>query len=149
MKQAFWLVVSVVVIAMAMATIYYQRNRTAANDDEIRLLALGCDVVEQGCVIEHQGEQFQLQMTRPQGLKPFHITFTSSTSELARVSVQFDMLGMDMQQPTQSLQQTGAAIWQNQAILPICSSGRSDWVAWIRFRYQGSHYRLQFPFTVY
>lgn len=147
MKQGFWIVLSIIVIAMAM--LYLQQYRPHSEGDEIQLEAADCDVAEQGCQIGHQGILYQLVMTRPQGLKPFQLTFKSSVSDLANVSVQFDMLGMDMQQPTQPLEQVDTGHWQREAILPICSSGRSDWVAWIRFQYQGNNYRLQFPFTVY
>lgn len=125
------------------------RQDKPVQNSEIRLGAIECSSTQEMCLIHYQGKEFTLEMGRPQGLKPFVVNFSSTVAELSQVSIQFEMLGMDMQQRPIPLTSIGPGLWQQQVILPLCSSGRSDWQAWIRFKYQGNDFRLEFPFIVY
>lgn len=63
-------------------------------------------------------------------LVPFSVTVqvrNSSSSQPTDVAVSFSMVGMYMGDNRFILSQQDSTTWHGQAMLPVCSSGRSDW----------------------
>jgi hypothetical protein len=93
-----------------------------------------CDITQTGC--NSSGDDIRLRLElkgSPGALRPFpahvHIDGLQNPGQLD-VRMIFSMQGMDMGDLRQKLvfnQQTGG--WSGQVILPICTSGRSDWLA--------------------
>jgi hypothetical protein len=94
----------------------------------------GCDITQTGCNSSADGIRLRLELKdSPGALRPFpaHVQIDGlQNPEQVDVRVIFSMQGMDMGDLRQKLvfnQQTGE--WSGQVILPICTSGRSDWLA--------------------
>ncbi len=66
------------------------------------------------------------------------------------VSVRFEMPGMEMGQQPVALAPDGAGGWSGEAVLPVCATGRTDWVAVVRARAGagGGGWVARFPFIV-
>jgi len=76
---------------------------------------------------------------------PVHV----EVAEAAAVEVRFEMPGMNMGENRYRLRQTPAGSWEGRAVLPICLSGRSDWVARVELRDRDGHrYEAVFPFRL-
>lgn len=71
-------------------------------------------------------------------------------TEPAEVTIRFEMPGMAMGQVPLALTPDGAGGWRGEAVLPVCATGRTDWVAEVRaVPADGRDPRLaRFPFTV-
>jgi hypothetical protein len=53
---------------------------------------------------------------------------------------------MDMGVNVFTLMPKTARQWQAQAVLPVCSLGRNDWVVRLHVMYQGEHHVADFDF---
>jgi hypothetical protein len=80
-------------------------------------------------------------------LKPFNVSL-SSNAELDSVTVSLEMQGMDMGQNRYRMLKRADGSWQADITLPVCTSGRSDWVAGFEVQASGRGYRLNVPFTL-
>lgn len=90
-----------------------------------------CNPVEQFCTVQTPGGIIGLQITGPlKALQafPVEVRLNNIIVPPERVSVRFEMVAMDMGSNHFVLQPT-AESWQGQAVLPVCSAGRQDWLA--------------------
>ncbi len=108
----------------------------------------GCDVLE-GCTgRDETGLSVTVRMApHRSALKPFNVSLSGNTA-LESVTVSLEMQGMAMGQNRYRLLETDAGSWQADITLPICTSGRSDWIAMFDVQASGRHYRLNVPFTL-
>lgn len=82
--------------------------------------------LERGCTINVNGETVTVRSDRaPQPTRPFVLKVTAPRA--SQVNAQFEMRGMSMATPEYRLAQRGAQ-FDAKIILPVCVSGRSDWV---------------------
>jgi hypothetical protein len=80
-----------------------------------------------GCAITLAGQSYPVFFTeRPGVLRPFTVQVTAPQAK--RVAVKLSMQGMDMGENRTALEPTLAGHWLGQVTLPVCVSGRSDWV---------------------
>jgi hypothetical protein len=91
-----------------------------------------CDPAKNTCVAYGEGINLSLSLQGPvRVLKSFLVTVQLESpavvSPIRRVAVTFSMVGMYMGFNRFSLEQRSSKIWQGQAMLPVCSSGRTDW----------------------
>jgi hypothetical protein len=63
------------------------------------------------------------------------------------VTVHFAMVGMDMGVNRFHLRRKADQRWQGKVILPLCTTGRSDWIATVEIETEPP-YSVQFPLTV-
>ncbi|HHH43675.1 MAG TPA: hypothetical protein ENK49_06015 [Gammaproteobacteria bacterium] len=112
-------------------------------------LSTPCNV-RQGC--RAVGETISARVVfgrQVRGLQPFPVqVMVDSADPIESVSVAFAMQGMDMGQNRYRLNGDTMSAWTASVTLPICSSGRSDWVADFDLLAAGRHYRFQVPFVL-
>ena len=126
-------------------------DKTSQTELPATLLAVvpGCEV-QQGCRAEDDSISVNVQFGAvPRALHPFPISLQVNGGEPLRdVSVTFYMQGMDMGLNRYRLVGSAASGWKADITLPICMSGRSDWVA--EFELLTEQRRLQFrlPFVL-
>lgn len=83
------------------------------------------------------------------GLQPFPLKVLFETgNQVESVTVAFSMQGMDMGLNRYSLSGDSMSAWNAIVTLPICSTGRTDWIAEFDLLAAGRHYRLQVPFVL-
>lgn len=89
-------------------------------------------------------------------LNPFVIsvkTKTNNNLKIKKIQVDFKMINMDMgvnrfllnKKP---INNNNEQLWQGKALLPICVTGRADWVAEFSLYIKDSLYFLKLPITV-
>jgi len=71
----------------------------------------------------------------------------SSTFAVRQVLVQFTMKGMDMGLNRYRLVSDGAGRWTGKAMLPVCTTGRTDWLATVMLNGPAGERRAQFAFS--
>lgn len=144
MKSRIWLVL---ILAILLALGYGAWQARLGGDADVVLQSQPC--MDGECQIIVDGRSYRLSLGQIHALKLFMLSFSSNVTSLEQVTLQLEMSGMDMQQPRLSLPKVGQGVWQREVMLPVCSTGRSDWLAIIRFQHHGLHYRLEFPFQAY
>jgi hypothetical protein len=106
-----------------------------------------CDV-RSGCIGRNDDLSASVRMSpHRSALKPFNVALTSDAA-LEVVTVSLEMPGMDMGQNRYRLLQANEGSWQAEITLPICTSGRSDWVAVFELQTSDKRYQLSVPFTL-
>lgn len=91
-----------------------------------------CDITITDCTSAGEGVLFKLGFKeRPSALQAFPVQFVIEgldNRENIEVRLVFTMKGMDMGEQKQKLRYDKKSdAWHGQSILPICTSGRSDW----------------------
>jgi hypothetical protein len=86
---------------------------------------------------------------QPRALQPFpiHIQLDGPQSAVA-VTVDFSMQGMNMGSNRYHLMADASAGWNADIILPICTSGRTDWVADFELVVADRRLQIQVPFVL-
>ncbi|VAW80720.1 hypothetical protein MNBD_GAMMA15-129 [hydrothermal vent metagenome] len=114
---------------------------------QILRLEAGCDV-RQGCTGQSDGVSVAVRMTPHRtALKPFRIEL-SSDANIEAVGLSLKMRGMEMGQNRYRLLRSDTGAWQSEVTLPVCTSGRSDWIAILDLHTSNRLYRLSVPFTL-
>lgn len=95
-----------------------------------------------GCPFVHGNLPGRVRFSvAPESLKPFVIIL--SHPRLKKVSLSFQMMGMDMGYNRYELARASDGAWTARIILPVCTASRADWIAEIQLDDQ--FYSL--PFT--
>lgn len=91
--------------------------------------AAECNPLGQVCRVARGDSSVGLQL--PSGVRPlsrFPVTVYLEGVSAREVTIEFTMQGMDMGVNRFGLRKTQDA-WTGEAILPVCTTGRLDWVA--------------------
>jgi len=87
--------------------------------------------------------------TDRRALQPFSLKLLiEAGNQVESVSVAFAMQGMDMGWNRYSLSADSAGAWNATVTLPICTTGRADWIADFDLLTAGRHYRVEVPFVL-
>lgn len=96
--------------------------------------------LERGCSMRVDGHSLHLRSdVAPQPARPFVLQVEAPHAK--EIRAQFEMRSMSMATPDYVLQRKGARFEAN-VILPVCVSGRSDWV--LRLAVDGKPVELAF-----
>lgn len=118
----------------------------------LRLSDAACDSARRACVAE--GDDFAIEwLLGPpvRALESFALELRvvrGSVPMDAQITVDFHMRAMDMGQTRYRLQRAADGVWHGRAMLPVCVSGRSDWVAAVSIQADGRRWTAELPFTV-
>jgi hypothetical protein len=94
-----------------------------------------------GCVFSHGGAAARVRFSaQPAAMEAFGVEVTAPGA--ARVSAEFQMVGMDMGFNRYDLRPTGDGAFAAQVTLPVCVSGRRDWKLFLDV--DGARYELPF-----
>jgi len=105
----------------------------------------GCDLA-QGCRATGERISLQVQFDAPAvALQPFPISLHISSDT---VMLTFSMRGMDMGLNRYRLSGNARSGWKGNVTLPICVSGRSDWIALFELTTATRKYQVQMPFVL-
>jgi hypothetical protein len=106
-----------------------------------------CDPTQGACAAKGSGVQLSFQpRTAIRPLQAFPVTVHLAGMEADIVTVDFSMPSMNMGWNRYRLLRQSGGVWSGEVILPVCSSGRHDWVA--RVEVEASRRRLTARFPV-
>ncbi len=142
-------------VALAAASVglrFWQVERAGARKDR-ELVVLGeCRPWVVPCEARTGGLGLRLRFEGPVApLRRFRVRVEArGPARPKAVSVRFEMPGMEMGQQPVALAPDGAGGWSGEAVLPVCATGRTDWVAVVRARAgaDGEGWVARFPFIV-
>lgn len=117
MKREWWLG-AVVLIALA-AIVYAYFTKQAPQQP------IDCDLAA-GCSFELRGGRVAVKTDAvPVAARPFQLDVVAPQANSVRA--QFEMSGMNMTTPVYVLARKANG-WRSEVVLPLCVSGRSDWM---------------------
>jgi hypothetical protein len=133
-RVAVPLLLVVALVAIAVAGWWLKRPAEA--------LAVPCADPLAGCSFSHAGMPASVRFSmQPVPLEAFELSVTAPGA--ARVSAEFQMVGMDMGFNRYDLHPRADGVFASKVTLPICVSGRHDWLLYLEV--DGSRYAV--PFT--
>ncbi len=155
LKKIFFLVLFVAVAAVFLYGLYLQffnKNITEqAATGLINFPSSDCRSEPAPCSVSLSGRQVRFSLPE----KAFYLqTFPVQVllagfagNEVESVTVRFEMNGMDMGfNQVKLLANDG--LWHGRTMLPVCTSGRSDWQAVVDVKVKEKIYRAIFSFVV-
>jgi len=87
--------------------------------------------------------------SQARALQPFPLQLRlDGHHQVESATVAFSMIGMDMGLNRYQLAGDAMSAWNASVTLPICVSGRTDWVADFELLVDGRRFRLQIPFVL-
>ena len=112
-------------------------------------LSESCDV-KAGCVAVADDVSLHLSIGPDmRALVPFPVTVVVQGEQRAdSVTASFAMRDMDMGLNRYQLINDGAQRWFANVTLPVCSSGRSDWIAVVEVLSKGRRFAVEVPFVM-
>jgi hypothetical protein len=127
------LLLAVALVAIAVAGYWLKRPAGAA--------PVSCADPIAGCSFNHRGTTVSVHFSAPPGpLEPFGLSARAAGA--SRISAEFQMVGMDMGFNRYDLRPTGNGAFAATVTLPVCVSGRRDWVLYLGV--DGARYALPF-----
>lgn len=111
-----------------------------------------CNPLGNQCVAGLESMAITLRLedaARP--LEPFRVEVeidAANAREIESVKVRFSMVGMNMGINQFQLDRGADGSWQGLAILPVCSTGRVDWLADVEAQHGREAYTAEFFVTV-
>lgn len=155
MKYIF-LIISVLILIVGL--FFFNNSGTDTNNiyiNKIKKTLDQCLVQEKGCNVDLKGVKAKILLDNNIFyLKPFKIfVWTESIREenIESIKISFKMKNMNMGK-TQFILKKAAANneqrWSATGILPICVTGRVDWLSLLEINTKDNQYFLSFPITV-
>ncbi len=147
------LVLGVALIIAAIGLWRNQLNDDTGSDDPLPLPLIAttnCDSAQTACVARGEGLAVELSLGSVQPMQPFSIQLRILQGQLsaaAEVELQFQMQNMDMGQNRYRLVVDKQGMWHGNAVLPVCSRGRSDWIAQLAIQEGEQRWSAALPFT--
>jgi hypothetical protein len=128
------LLVAVALAAIALAGYWLKRPAEA--------IAVSCPDPLAGCAFGHRGAPASVRFSvMPVPLEAFGLSV--GVPNASRISVEFQMVGMDMGFNRYDLRPTADGTFAARITLPVCVSGRRDWVLYVEIDDQ----RYALPFS--
>ena len=158
MKQARWLLGSFIVLAL-LSLVWSHRPSSLSVDAPVSgsliplILPADCTLKGDGCTVT-VGTLGTMTIHAPERIVPLHkfVLTAVPSAELAKnlgaVSVDFQMIGMDMGVNQYPLSRAADGAYTQTIILPVCTTTRTDWVALLSMTTTHGSYLAKIPFSV-
>lgn len=116
------LLLVVALVAIAVAGWWLRRTAEA--------VAVPCADLAAGCAFSHHGAPASIRFSmQPVPLEAFELRVTAQGA--GKISAEFQMVGMDMGFNRYDLRPAGDGIFASTVTLPVCVSGRRDWILYL------------------
>ena len=151
------IVVLFIIFVMALIIIYALNNKKEADLRQVIHISLDkCQSQLTGCVVKLNEFNIKLYFDKNiYYLKHFMISAISESttnSKIESVYVDFKMKGMDLGinrfRLANSSSSSDKQVWKGKAILPICVTGRVDWISEVEVVTKQYKYILSIPILV-
>lgn len=147
-RSLVWLLL-VLAAALAIGVLYRDADHGPQEEAQTLAVAPGCDPESEICTAGDAGRGLGFAM--PEGARlmaafPVEVQLRGLAADA--VTVDFRMQGMDMGVNRAQLQDLGGGRWRGDVILPVCTTGRADWLAVVDVRSAKGGWQAVFPFSV-
>ena len=151
------LAIPLVFVIIFVATFIFIQNKNEAvtfkDKDVIKIQLNNCSVGGKECVVELN--EFKVKILFDKDifyLKPFNVSVTNENLDklkLESIQVDFKMNNMKMGVNRFLLKNDkNKSIWKGKALLPICVTGRADWISEIELITKTNKYLISLPVLV-
>jgi len=141
MRALLWLLLSLLLLAC-------ERTPTIGPPATLLAVAPGCNLLL-GCSGGDGSIAVAVRAdTEPQALRPFTLHLHATGESIKSVHVRFFMRGMGMGANRYQLIGDAAGDWRAAVTLPVCVSGRRDWVAEFDLRTERRRLQFHLPFVL-
>lgn len=141
-----------VIVLLGAAGAYLQKLLTQDSSDIVTILTnQNCDLNQQVCRTVMGKKNIAFDLSKPvKYLQKFDMKFTEKNfTGIEKIIVDFSMRDMQMGINRFELNKTTIpGVWQGTGILPVCVSGRKDWVASIYLQMDSANYKVIYHLTV-
>jgi len=142
--------VIVLLVLVAFVSLWWQQHQRP--QIPVTLESVSCQPANGDCHVTIDGGQLQWRVDSPlQYLQAFssHIRLENiADKDVRHVSMKFIMRGMEMAVNRSEFKRQSAGVWQAESVLPICASGRKDWLAIVRLETRKGVWQVGFAFTL-
>ncbi|MCG5515065.1 MULTISPECIES: hypothetical protein [unclassified Ectothiorhodospira] len=116
-----------------------------AGDRVLLEMPEGCELNRAGCTVGLDG--MRLTLRGPDTIPPLEDfdLILEAQGPVEPLEVSYIMPGMDMGVNRFAFGAGDEGIWHAPSALPVCMSGRLDWLAQVRFAYEGREYEVRVP----
>lgn len=143
MKRLLWLVV---IVSVFVGSWFMGDVLRHQGDNIFRPMTVATCPSGVNCEAKFSDQTLKLQLSpTPVVMAPF-IALVETSADITEIYLQFQMKDMDMGVQRYRLLSDGHGQWQSEVMLPVCSLGRSDWVAILDMKYREEWWRGEFPF---
>ncbi len=104
-----------------------------------------CDLSEGSCA--HAGFRLEI-LDRPVVPLKQLTTRLTVTDTISKPLLNLEMIGMDMGVNRFSFTETTTGVWEAKIMIPVCSTGRRDWLASVIFERDGILERIDYQLSV-
>ena len=120
--KALWTGLPLLLIGLAALVLWHD-----SDDMPAATVTLACDDLARGCATRLHGREVSIGLSGPvKALKPLDVWVKAAGAKT--VQARFTMQGMDMGFNLYTLSADGDGIFRASVTLPICVSGRRDWI---------------------
>lgn len=135
--------------------VYFQNDEAVADVSyPMSISSAACATTREACIARHEKlGQLSLRFPEPAVyLSPFvaAVEIEPAAATINSVVLDLEMQGMNMGVNRFALQREAAqpGRWSGKLLLPLCVSGRSDWLVNVEVDSAGGQYQVQFPLQV-
>ena len=122
-----------------------QEKNQAVNDVRILGEAVDCLLSESACKVAGYTLEFKDRPIRP--LTPIKVEM-QTVAAVSSVVLDLEMLDMDMGVNRFKLAQEAEGIWKGEIMIPVCATGRRDWVANMLIESEQGNEKVVYSFIV-
>lgn len=148
MKDKLFLIGVVFVFVAAYGIGQWLSSQQSVSDLPVKIMsAEPCDLTQQSCQAKFDEHILNLVlMDKPSALMPFRVRLESDSEQIDNVVLDFRMSGMNMGINRYRLKYEDG-FWQNKLVLPVCTSGRNDWLVTVELEQKGILWTAEFNFV--
>lgn len=148
-----WIAALLLLSALVAAlTLLRPMLNSPAAAEVLHLTDAQCDSARQACLATGTGLGIEWRLAPPvRPMQQFDMQLRVARGELsadAEVIVEFQMRDMNMGLNRYWLEPAAAGTWRGRAMLPVCTSARSDWLATLTIQDGDRRWTAELPFTV-
>jgi len=140
-----------VVLFVLIALIFIWQNNQSSVEQQV-ISKIICQPTMSNCLSPVGDGKLQWSVEKSiQYLKPFmnKIELTNiQEKDVQQISIEFVMQGMQMAVNRSIFTKQTSGLWQAQSVLPICVSGRKDWLAIVRVETHQGVWQTGFQFQL-
>ena len=149
--------ISLVFVIILVATFIFIQNKnetvTFKEKDVVKIQPKNCNLESKECVVELNEIKVKILFDENiYYLKPFNVSVMNenlNNLKLESIYVDFKMNNMNMGVNRFLLKNDDdKSIWQGKALLPICVTGRADWLSEIELATKTNKYLISLPISV-
>jgi hypothetical protein len=148
MKQIFFVAIVIACLVTGFLVARYMPDIQAVNalpEIEKRSVVNDCDLAEGPC--EYDGFRLEI-LDRPVAPLRQLTTRLTGSDDLSNVLLNLEMIGMDMGINRFSFVEKTPGVWEAEIMIPVCSTGRRDWLASVIFERKGVLERIDYQLSV-